>query len=152
MLAAPIVQSTATLQQTATDAPFARVQLQSSQQKEGVSETLNRRTSTLASLCTAQAHLHSRFSPALVAACICSTLSADWRPLSRVVTGELMHSVAKRSNPSCSAGTSNAPCGDSRVAGGDSTGWLVLCRHFVEVGALRSCTNSSNTLFTFICS
>ena len=150
MLAAPIVQSTATLQQAAThhsrsrarSAAISRRRLGDAKLQDEHAGMIVRSTSSssLALLAGAGCGMHLLYSQRGLAAIVARR---DWRA----------HALRRQALKSCrSAEAAIAPCDVSRVAGAGNTGWFVLCRRFVEVGALRSCTNSSNTLFTFICS
>ena len=132
---------------TDRDAPLARVQLQSSRRRLGDAKLQDEHngiivcstsSSSLALLAGSGCGMHLLYSQRGLAAIVARR---DWRA----------HALRRQALKSCrSAGIAIAPCVDSCVAGAGNTGWLVLCRRFVEVGALRSCTNSSNTLFTFI--
>ena len=133
---------------TGRDAPLARVQLQSSRRRLGDAKLQDEHASILV-------HSTSSSSAALLAGAGCGMhLLCSQRGLTAIGAqhGWRAHALRCQALKSCrSAGAAIAPCGDSRVAGADSTGWLVLCRCSVEVRVLRSCANSSNTLFTFMC-
>ena len=79
------------------DAPLARVRLQSSRRRAGDAKSASR--AHMARLWTAPAHLHLRFSRALVAIHMCATFRAPGRPSPLSMVRKLMHSVGKPPKP-----------------------------------------------------
>ena len=120
---------------TDRDAPLARVQLQSSRRRLGDAKLQDEHDGII--VCST-----SSSSLALLAGSGCGMhLLYSQRGLTAIGAhcGWRARALRRQALKSCrSAEAAIAPCGVSRIAGADNTGWNVLWRGFVEVGALRS--------------